>query len=622
MGEHSVSRISKEKSRAEFIRHLLNDIEALELMVKNNLIENDITRIGSEQEFCLVEDNWRPSKKAQEILKTIDDPHFTTELALYNLEINLDPHELKTDCFSKVEHQLKTLLAKAKTSAAKHNNKVVLAGILPSIGQKELEFDYMTPHPRYWALNDTIKELRGSDFKLRIRGVDELSIHHDSVLFEACNTSFQLHLQIAPEDFISSYNWSQAISGPILGISSNSPLLLGRELWSETRIALFQQSIDTRISSFALKDQHARVSFGGGWAQGNVASIFKSDIARHKVILSRTIESNSLQDLEDGKIPKLEALCLNNSTIYRWNRPCYGVGGGKAHLRIENRYIPSGPSTIDEIANFAFWVGLMAGRPAEFDDIRGHMDFRDAKANFFKAARNGKESVMFWMENQISVRDLVTKELLPMAQWGLEKVGIDNGDIERLLAVIDKRTSGMIGAKWNIRSYRKLREELTQDDALLALTKSIYDNQQTDMPVHKWPLPEKFEKAQENALQVRHIMSTRLYTINENDLADLATSVMRWKDIHHVPVENNAGDLCGLLTWTHMKRYEEITAEGSHKIVSNLMAKNVISVSPETKIVDAIRLMKKNEIGCLPIAHGKHLVGIITIVDVIPFDND
>ncbi len=621
MGEHNVNRVDQDRSHASFIRHLLNDIEALEILVENNLIESDITRIGAEQEFCLVTENWRPSKKAQEILEVIDDPHFTTELALYNLEINLDPFEFKKDCFKKLEHQLTTLLSKAKEGAKKFNNKVVLAGILPTISTKELEFGYMTPLPRYWAINDIMKELRGSDFKLRIRGVDELSILHDSVLFEACNTSFQLHLQIPPDDFISSYNWAQAISGPILGVCSNSPLLLGRELWSETRIALFQQSIDTRSSSYALKDQRARVSFGSGWAQGSVAEIFKTDIARHKVILSKNIESNSLNELKEGKIPKLEALSLNNGTIYRWNRPCYGVSKGKAHLRIENRYIPSGPSVIDEMANFAFWTGVMAGRPAAFDDIRGQMDFRDAKSNFIKSARTGKESVMYWMGDQISVRDLVTKELLPMAHAGLEKVGIDNSDIERLLGVIEERARGTIGAKWCIQSYRKLRNEKTQDDALLELTKATYKNQQTNLPVHKWKIPKSHSNSHEAAHHVGHIMSTQLYTINENDLAVLATSIMKWKNIHHVPVENNSGELCGLLTWTHMKHFLD-ESDHENETVSNMMEKNVISISPETDISKAIQLMRKNDFGCLPVSHGNNLVGIITIKDVLPFNND
>ena len=60
----------------------------------------------------------------------------------------------------------------------------------------------MTQSPRYWAMNQVIKEARGADIELKISGVDELSVAHDSVLFEACNTSFQLHLQIAPEDFV------------------------------------------------------------------------------------------------------------------------------------------------------------------------------------------------------------------------------------------------------------------------------------------------------------------------------------------------------------------------------------------------------------------------------------
>ena len=245
MAEHSLN-INDKETRLEFIKHLLSDIKALELLVEQGLIESNIQRIGAEQEFCLVTDNWRPSKKGADILEAIDDSHFTTELARYNLEINLDPFELQGDCFSRVEHQLKTLLAKAKEAANKYDNKVVLTGILPTISKIELEFDYMTPQPRYWAMNKMMKAHKGTDFELRLRGVDELSIIHDTVLFEACNTSFQMHLQISPEDFIASYNWAMAISGPVLGICANSPLLLGRELWSENRIALFQQSIETR----------------------------------------------------------------------------------------------------------------------------------------------------------------------------------------------------------------------------------------------------------------------------------------------------------------------------------------------------------------------------------------
>ena len=294
-------------------------------MLAKGLVEKNISRIGAEQEFCLVNSNWRPSKDAGIILDAVNDPHFTTELARYNIEINLDPFDLTSDCFTQLEAQLMELLEKARRCGDERNIKTVLTGILPTISKVELEMDYMTPNPRYADLNDRMKELRGDDFELNIRGVDELNIVHDSVLFEACNTSFQMHLQIDPDDFIQSYNWSQAISGLVLGLASNSPLLLGRELWSETRIALFQQSIDTRLSSYALVEQQARVTFGDKWAAGSIVDLFKNEIARYKILLNREIELNSLEQLEKGIIPQLPPLTTHNGTIYRWNRPCYGV---------------------------------------------------------------------------------------------------------------------------------------------------------------------------------------------------------------------------------------------------------------------------------------------------------
>lgn len=621
MGDHKVNRTVNKEQRAKFIKHLLNDIHALELMHEKDLIENDVMRIGSEQEFCLVNEKWRPAKNSESILKEINDPHFTTELARYNLEINLDPVEFEGRCFSLVREQLDTLLEKATKVAAKHKTKIVLTGILPSISKNEMAFDYMTPNPRYWNINDLTKELRGSDFELKLSGVDELSITHDSVLFEACNTSFQMHLQIPSYDFISSYNWAQIISGPVLSVSTNSPLLLGRELWSETRIALFQQSIDTRISSYALKDQQARVTLGSHWASGTAADIFKNDLAQYKVILASDIEEDSLNQLARGEIPKLKALNLYNSTIYRWNRACYGVGNGKPHLRIENRYIPAGPTIIDQMANFAFWTGLMAGRPTKFDDVASTLDFRDVKANFVKAARTGKDSSLHWEGQQVPIPDLVNKELLPIAYAGLEKVGIEKSERELLLGIIGKRTAGNTGTKWLVKNYRDLRKKVRQDDALLTLTKGIHENQKTRLPVHEWPMIENME-VHEDAQTVGHIMSTKLFVVNENDLAELATSIMEWKGVHHVPVENSSGDLSGLLTWTHMKHYKKMISPSDTLMVSDIMTKDTITVKPETEIKKAIELMKKLEYGCLPVVHGSHLIGIITIKDVIPFDND
>ena len=622
MGDHSVNPTSNKSEHNSFIKHLLDDIEALQYMLDHNMMEDDIRRIGSEQEFCLMNQNFRPSDKAELILKKINDPHFTTELAKYNLEINLDPFELTGDCFTQVENQLSTLLSKAGEVAKLEDVKLLLTGILPTITKHELAFNYMTPNPRYWALNNMMRSLRGSDFELKIRGVDELSIKHDSVLFEACNTSFQIHLQIPSHDFVASHNWAQAISGPVLGICTNSPLLLGRELWCETRIALFQQSIDLRSSSHSLKDQRPRVTFGTEWLTGSVVDIFKNDIANYKVILGKAIQKNSIDELQKGNIPKLEALTTNNSTIYRWNRPCYGVGGGKPHLRIENRYIPSGPTQIDELANFAFWIGLMMGRPSNCDDLPAVMDFREVKANFIKSARTGKESVLRWFGKRIAVKDLVLQELLPIAEEGLKKCKIDQADISRLLNIIEKRTKGQTGSQWTVDNYRRLKDELKPDDSLLILTKTMYENQNENKPVHNWEDIVVKSNVNKHAKFVHHIMSRQLFTVNENDPAELAVKVMEWKGIHHIPVENEKREIAGILTWTHMKRFNAQNQSKEDYTVKDIMEKNILFASPTMEIKAAIVLMKKHEVGCLPVINDDHLIGIITIPDLIPFDHD
>lgn len=207
-----------------------------------------------------------------------------------------------------------------------------------------------------------------------------------------------------------------------------------------------------------------------------------------------------------------------------------------------------------------------------------------------------------------------------MAYDGLTKSGLENQEIEKYLGIIEGRLKGQTGSQWLIQEYRKARQTMKKDDALMALTKSIHDNQRKGIPVHKWPRMTSPLEAHESATKVEHIMSTQLFTVLEKDLAMLATSLMRWKNIHHVPVEDENGELSGLLTWTHLVRNDK-KGDDSTLLVEDIMEKNVVSVLPSTSIKEAIRMMKEREIGCLPVAVDKELVGIITIEDVIEFDH-
>ena len=621
MGDHKAIEATNIRDRASFIAYLLNDISSLEYLVDNDLFEKGITRIGAEQEFCLVNQYWRPSKKAIQILNDINDHHFTTELGKFNLEVNLDPLELGGHCFSQMHERLNYFLSIANQSAKKYNHRVVLAGILPSISINELTSEYMTSNPRYNAINESIKRVRGGDMELHLKGVDEIDVYHDSVLFEACNTSFQMHLQVPPEDFVASYNWALAISGALLGLCTNSPLLLGRELWHETRIALFQQSIDTRKSSYALRDQEARVSFGNSWAEDSVVNIYKNDISRFKILLSGDKYENSLALLEKGEIPNLSALNLFNGTVYRWNRACYGVGNGKAHLRIENRYIPSGPSTTDEIANFMLWVGLMIGRPKQYDQISQQMDFRDAKSNFINAARSGKNTILDWFGKSYTVCDLMKQELIPIAWNGLVSAQVEEVDIKKYLNVIEKRMIGNTGSSWLVKNYRQLRTKLTSDDALRTLTKETHCNQTKMFPVHLWPDVPYDTLTNHDTLIASHIMSTEIFSINENDQISLASRIMTWNDIHHIPVESSSGKMVGLLTWSKIVGLDHSLLPDASSCVKDVMITNPITINPDTAIDIATEIMKTNKFGCLPVVNNGILVGLITKKDLVRIRN-
>jgi hypothetical protein len=149
----------------------------------------------------------------------------------------------------------------------------------------------------------------------------------------------------------------------VLAVAVNSPLLFGQRLWQETRVALFQHSTDERSRPQLARNQPTRVSFGDRWLRESVVELFHDQITRFRPIMITHPDENPFQVLGRGEIPLLSALRMHNGTVWRWNRACYGVADGVPHLRIENRALPSGPTIVDEIANAAFFTGLMAALP-------------------------------------------------------------------------------------------------------------------------------------------------------------------------------------------------------------------------------------------------------------------
>ncbi|UCF37982.1 MAG: CBS domain-containing protein [Acidobacteriota bacterium] len=629
MGEQNIDKDTDARELGAFMKHLLKDVHALEMLLDRGMIESEIHRIGAEQELFLVNRSWYPAPAATEILSELDPHAFTTELARFNLEFNLDPLLFGDDCLSRLEDQLVGHLEELRRVVQEHDCEVALTGILPTISKSDLGMENMTPRPRYYALNDAMTRLRGGAYEFQIRGIDELRVEHDNVMLEACNTSFQLHFQVSPEDFAELYNVAQLISAPLLAGATNSPLLFGRKLWKETRIAVFQQAVDTRRATPYLRESKGRVSFGTCWVKNSILEIVKEDIARYRLILGTEIDEDPFEAINQGRPPELKALCLHNGTIYRWNRPCYGISNGKAHLRIENRVLPSGPTPVDSIANAAFFFGLLSGFSSEYGNPAELIDFEDVRNNFFAAARLGLGAQFTWLDGKtVPAQELICDQLIPLARKGLRSRGIAKADISRYLDILEERIRlQKTGSDWMLRSLAEMRNRGSAAERLAAVTAAIVKRQKTSRPVHEWELATIEESGgwKPSYRRVSQFMRTDLVTVTENDTLELVANLMDWERIRHIPVEDTHHHLVGLISYRSLLRhYGTCSANDSDEPVRvvEIMKKDPITITPETRTVEAIALMREKKVGCLPVVDGTRLVGIVTERDFMDIAGD
>lgn len=625
MGEHQVTEQNDDAELRQFMRAILADVHALEQVIDRGMIESGVRRIGAEQEMFLVDKTGAAAPVAMEVLQSANDPRLTTELAKFNLEANLSVQDFGGSCLRNVEQEIEEVVAVARKAAAEHGAKIALTGILPTLRKSDLGLDNMTPLPRYFALNKAMQRMRGAqEFHVLIKGKDELELSHDNVMLEAANTSFQIHFQVGAPEFAKLYNLAQAVTAPVLAAAVNSPVLMGKRLWNESRIALFQHSVDTRLDAHRQRDARSRVNFGDRWVDTSVLEIFREDIARFRVVLSTTLDGDSAEDLRLGRAPELKALRLHNGTIYRWNRACYGIANGVPHLRIENRALPAGPSIRDEVANAAFYFGLMAGLGDRVGDVRDAMTFDDAKSNFFAAARYGLDARLTWIDGQSrEAPELILGTLLPLASEGLARANIDARDIELYLGTIEARVGARTtGAQWAMRSLAAMPTESSRDARCRALVLATLEHQVAGNPVHTWPLApfEPVTDIRENYLTVGQFMTTDLLTVHPEDLVDLAASLMDWERIRHIPVEDN-GKLVGLISHRAVLR---LVARGhldrttSEKVsVREIMRPDPITVSPNTSTLEVLRMMRDHKVGALPVVDEGKLVGIVTEHDLI-----
>ncbi len=623
MGEHHVIPADDPAAIRRFSQALLDDLRALERMCAEGRIEHGVHRIGVEQEMFLVDRQGRPAPVAEAVLAALDDTAFTSEIGRFNLEYNQPARVLGPGALQALEDDLTEAISRVRHVAATLDADVCLCGILPSIDQADLTPANLTPEPRYLALNAMITRLAGGRLRTLIQGRDNLQVELDSVMLEACTTSLQVHLQLDEEELARAYNIAQMVAAPILAMAGNSPLLLQHRLWEETRIPAFEQGLDIRSPGHRRRDTWRRVDFGDDWVGNSVLEIYRDQVARHRPMVLCEPGESSLAMLDRGDVPPLGALTVHNGSLYRWNRPCYGVVDGIPHLRLEHRPLPAGPTVLDEVANIAFFTGLVHGMLASGEDPRRRFRHGDARANFVRAARYGMDVALHWTDGTtVPVRTLVLQELLPVANRGLVGLGLTDAEIDRYLRVIGERAaSGRTGARWLRAAHEALGSIRNPQARTQALTRLLMARQHRGEPVHTWspPGPEEVGVTSPTVARVADIMVTDLFTVHAEDLIDVAAAVMRWKHIRHVPVEDNAGRLVGLLARRDLIAHAAQAGAASTVPVRQLMLESVCTIGPHASCAEAIDLLRRADIGCLPVVDQDRLVGIVSERDFLRF---
>jgi gamma-glutamyl:cysteine ligase YbdK (ATP-grasp superfamily) len=492
MGQDVESTTFGRQDRQRYREKLRTCLDVFARMLGEAKFDFERPLTGLEIEFNLVDGHQDPAMRNAEVLSAIANDDFQTELGQFNIEINVRPRRLTGRATDELEQELRAALNHAEEQARAVGAHIVMIGMLPTLTPGHLTGESLSANPRYKLINEQIFAARGEDLAISIDGPERLHTHADTIAPEAACTSVQFHLQVSPQDYAATWNAAQSIAGVQVALGANSPFLFGKELWRETRVALFEQATDTRPQELKEQGVRPRVWFGERWIT-SVFDQFEENVRYFPALLPVCDDEDPVAVLDRGDTPQLAELRMHNGTIYRWNRPVYDVYRGKPHLRVENRVLPAGPTVVDVLANGAFYYGLVRALVEQDRPLWSQMSFSAAFDNFESGARRGIEAHLYWPGlGEVPVAELVLRRLLPLASQGLAAWGVDTAVADRLLGIIERRcTTHQNGAEWQARTFHRVdeqRQPLDRRESLREMLRRYVEFMHSNEPVHTWPV--------------------------------------------------------------------------------------------------------------------------------------
>jgi hypothetical protein len=471
-------------------RRLDRSITALSRMVADGLFDTQAETCGFEIELDLIDPLGRPRQVNAAVLAAMDRCDFQTELSQFNIELNLLPRPIRGTVLSQLNDEVAATLAAATAVAQTCGARVIAIGTLPSLHAEDLTSDHFSANTRYPLLNAAMASVRGRQVHLDIAGREHVRTDTDGIGVQAAATSLQVHVRVAPRDFARYYNAAQAIAPAQVAAGGNSPYLLGRRLWHETRIPLIEQALDIRPVG-ASAQEPPRVTIGDGWAHSPV-DVLADNVRRFAPLLPVLDPGDPLEELSAGQVPSLHDLRLHNGTIWRWNRPVYDVQHDHPHLRIENRVLPSGPTAIDMVANAAFFLGLVHAIADLTPPVDTRLPFQVVANDLQEAARLGLDGSLHWPHPSglgvESARQLILSTLIPLAAKGLDGWGVDDRDRDRYLGVVEQRVAAsQTGTDWQTATVDALEAEgAPREAALREMVRRYAEEAGSQEPVGTW----------------------------------------------------------------------------------------------------------------------------------------
>lgn len=437
--------------------------------------------LGAEAELYIIDSDGCPAPLNTTLLRSMNSSLLTEELNRYNLEINLSPVAAAGTPFSHMQRELDEVMHELTSHARAHDARIASIGILPTLRREHLHRDFMTDRLRYKALSKGLSGLKEGAFSVDINGTDSLKMLSDELTLEGANTSFQVHLKVPADRFADYYNAAQLVTPLVMALSGNSPTFLGKRLWQETRIALFKQSIDDRHPSTNTWRHPARVCFGHGWLREGAWELFAENVALYSPLIPYNFPSHA---------PFAE-LRLHHGTVWSWNRAVFDPTRD-GHLRIEFRALPSGPTSIDMMANAALITGLTTAFADDMSSMLPALPFNYAEYNFYRAAKDGLAARILWPQainhgvRESSVRQVIAGQL-KNAGGGLARLGVSSKEIDTMMAVIEQRlSSAQTGAAWQLHQIEKRGGRTGKPEALNHMLEDYLVHAESGLPVGEW----------------------------------------------------------------------------------------------------------------------------------------